>query len=32
VNPLRKLLQAPDHQVQAALSLVYGGRCIPFGA
>ena len=32
VDPLRKLLQAPDHQVQAALGLVCGGRCIPFSA
>jgi hypothetical protein len=32
VNPLRKLLQVPDHQVQAALGLVCGGRCIPFSA
>ena len=32
VDPLRKLLQAPDYQVQAALSLVCGGRRIPFGA
>ena len=31
VDPLRKLLQAPDHQVQAALGHVCGGRCIPFG-
>ncbi len=32
LDPLRKLLQAPDHQVQAALGLVCGRRRIPFGA
>jgi hypothetical protein len=32
VDPLRKLLQAPDHQVQAALGLACGRRRIPFGA
>ena len=32
VDPPRELLQAPDHQVQAALGLVCGGRRVPLGA